>query len=58
VMEFDHREGEEKNAEISRLVNFSIKRIEEEISKCDLVCSNCHRERTFQRKVATEFDSP
>lgn len=23
-----------------------------EVEKCDVVCANCHRERTFQRKVA------
>ncbi len=23
-----------------------------EVSKCDIVCANCHRERTFRRRVA------
>ncbi len=22
----------------------------EEVAKCDIVCANCHRERTFQRR--------
>ena len=25
---------------------YSLKRLEEEIAKCDVVCSNCHRIRT------------
>ena len=51
VMDFDHREGNVKIADITRLSNrgFSIEKILEEIKKCDLVCSNCHRERTHKR---------
>lgn len=52
VLEFDHLEPK-KNAScsVSRLVRFgsSIKRIEEEIAKCELVCANCHRLRTISR---------
>jgi hypothetical protein len=41
---FHHRESSEKDIEISRAVNqgWSIKRILEEIDKCDVVCHNCH----------------
>lgn len=51
VMEYDHVRGE-KFCQISDMVNgtYSLARIEEEIDKCDLVCANCHRERTFSRK--------
>jgi hypothetical protein len=52
VMDFDHRDGKEKIASISfltfrKLVNFD--KIKEEIAKCDLVCANCHRDRTYKR---------
>lgn len=52
VMDFDHRNGHEKTASISflafrKLANFD--KIRDEIAKCDLVCSNCHRERTYKR---------
>jgi hypothetical protein len=51
VMDFDHREGEEKTAEVAMLVNMlSLERLLREIAKCDLVCANCHRVRTYQRE--------
>lgn len=51
VMDFDHRPGEVKLFAISKMRNQgqSKEKIVAEIAKCDLVCSNCHRERTFQR---------
>lgn len=49
VLEFDHRRNKEHN--ISDLVRSraSIARIEEEISKCDVRCANCHRRQTAKR---------
>lgn len=51
VMDFDHRPSEEKEANISELLGraVSLHRLKKEINKCDLVCSNCHRIRTFRR---------
>lgn len=50
VMDFDHREGEEKLYEIAAIAySTSTNKIIEEINKCDLVCSNCHRKRTHSR---------
>lgn len=52
VMDFDHREGIEKLGNIAHLVNqnfWSYEKLLNEISKCDIVCANCHRIRTFQR---------
>lgn len=49
-MQFDHVPGRGiKTAEVSSLVNCSLSRIEEEIAKCDLVCANCHANRTYYR---------
>lgn len=51
VMDFDHVLGE-KVANISKLRGSKKWRLlVEELSKCELVCSNCHRERTHQRHV-------
>lgn len=45
VLEFDHREN--KLEAISTLMqDSSIKRIQEEIDKCDIRCANCHRRKT------------
>lgn len=50
VMDFDHL-GDKKFL-VSRLVAYgSVDLIDKEVSKCDLVCSNCHRERTHQRSL-------
>lgn len=48
VMDFDHVRGE-KVRKVSGLTNGSTAVILAEIAKCDVVCANCHRERTFQR---------
>ena len=53
VMDFDHREGETKKGAISALftgTRWSVPKLLQEIAKCDVVCANCHRERTHQRK--------
>ena len=50
VMDFDHREDEDKVQVVSKVANQgTLKQLREEIAKCDVVCSNCHRARTFQR---------
>lgn len=54
VMDFDHREGEEKIFEMNRVNYVTMRAIQQEIEKCDVVCSNCHRERTYQRIMLRE----
>lgn len=52
AMDFDHREGEQKKGAITdmmRNMRVTLKRLIEEIAKCDLVCANCHRVRTYER---------
>lgn len=52
VMEFDHREGEVKLGNVSRLflvARLAESKLLEEVNKCDIVCSNCHRMRTYRR---------
>lgn len=50
VMDFDHVRGE-KGGNISHMVArlHAKQKILDEIEKCELVCSNCHRGRTFKR---------
>ncbi len=49
VMEWDHLPGTIKKLVLSdtRRAAHAKKRILEELEKCELVCANCHRERTF-----------
>jgi hypothetical protein len=51
VMEFDHRDSAVKVADVATLARRSQPSIAfDEISKCDLVCANCHRIRTIYRR--------
>ncbi len=50
AMDFDHREGELKEFNVARMYTLgSLKRVLCEMAKCDIVCSNCHRVRTYNR---------
>lgn len=50
VMDFDHKKGERKINDVAYMVtrNWSLQKIKEEIIKCDVVCANCHRIRTYK----------
>jgi hypothetical protein len=49
VMDFDHLK--DKLKDISELVGggYGLEKIKAEIAKCEIVCANCHRIRTFTR---------
>ena len=51
IMDFDHLNPNSKINNISTLVanKTKLEVILNEINKCDLVCANCHRERTHRR---------
>lgn len=50
VMDFDHARGKKKFLlSLASSKMYSVAAIDAEISKCDIVCSNCHRERTHSR---------
>lgn len=51
VMQFDHLGNEEKLFNVSGgKSRYSLEKIKEEIAKCDVVCANCHAERTHKRR--------
>src|ERR1035437_547863 len=50
IYDFDHRPGVDKVANVSRLFLANMNVLIAEIAKCDVVCANCHRIRTFTRK--------
>lgn len=49
VLEFDHVRGE-KRENVGILINrgYPLSTIIKEISKCEVVCANCHKRRTFR----------
>src|ERR1043165_3544980 len=51
VMDLDHREGVIKEFSLHAVNGVTKKAILREIAKCDVVCANCHRERTHQRRI-------
>lgn len=57
VMEFDHVRGA-KTEEISEAVGngWCWERLQTEIDKCELVCSNCHRARTYERRTLAQTE--
>lgn len=51
VMDFDHLK--DKKCNVSKLIaDGKVRAAFKEIEKCELVCSNCHRERTHKRFVS------
>jgi hypothetical protein len=51
-MDFDHRAGTKKAYNLGSMFahHYSRELIQTELDKCDLVCSNCHRIRTQNRR--------
>lgn len=50
ALDFDHRRGEPKVKDVSKLLTNSMEKLLAEIAKCDVVCANCHRIRTSLRQ--------
>ena len=52
VMQFDHRDSSQKNYTVTRMIGRAGRqKIVEEAAKCDIVCANCHRKRTYRRRT-------
>jgi transcription elongation factor Elf1 len=41
-LDFHHRDPKEKHKKISLMLDYTKKRILEEVKKCDVLCKNCH----------------
>jgi 5-methylcytosine-specific restriction endonuclease McrA len=50
VMDFDHLRDKEYQVSLMVGQGYDIPAIQKEIAKCEIVCSNCHRIRTFTRE--------
>jgi len=52
VLEFDHLRDKTHNISEMCRSTYSIEAIQQEIDKCEIVCANCHRIRTHNRRLA------
>lgn len=51
VMDFDHLR--DKEAQISQVIGrWSLERLKKEITKCEIRCANCHRIKTYERRMS------
>lgn len=55
VLDFDHLYDKSFNLANFKTHTNSLERVKEEIAKCDVVCSNCHRVRTHKRRNGEEI---
>jgi hypothetical protein len=55
VLDFDHLPGFEKSLNLAAAGSqgWSVARIDLEMAKCEIVCANCHRIRTHERRGVT-----
>lgn len=53
VMDFDHVLSGSKKGSVNRLVGERVGwlTLKQEIEKCEIVCANCHRIRTYHRRL-------
>lgn len=51
-LDFHHLDPNKKEASISRLIN-STKKLQQEIEKCIVLCSNCHRKLHWEEKYSS-----
>lgn len=51
-LEFHHRDSADKDSEVSLMVRstISVEKLMDEINKCDVLCSNCHKKHHYKEK--------
>lgn len=52
VLDFDHKDRESKEFDVGYGISkgYSIEKIKKEIDKCQVLCANCHRIKTWDEK--------
>ena len=56
LFDFDHREPRHKSFTLSMVRTQSDAAIIVEAAKCDVVCANCHRHRTYKQRKGEHID--
>jgi len=59
TLEFHHKNNSKKDKNVCKMVcdGMSIKRILNEIKKCQILCSNCHKKKHYKIRLIT-FKNP
>lgn len=57
IMQFDHVRGAKRAGIRQLMVNGNTRQLQEELLKCELVCANCHADRTYKRIMARQQKS-
>lgn len=58
ILEFDHRPEHDKIDVVYRVLrNYGPEAAWEEVKKCDVVCSNCHKVRSYMREHSDDIIS-
>jgi len=57
-MDFDHRDPSTKSFGLTkgRVMLMATAKVPAEVAKCDVVCANCHRMRTFVRRESARTE--
>jgi hypothetical protein len=56
ALDFDHRPGTRKVRDIKSGQQLGWDALQDEVAKCDVVCANCHRIRTFRRREVVSHE--
>ena len=55
ILDFHHRENKEFDISKAASKGYSLEKIKKEIRKCDILCSNCHRDLHYQKIMREEL---
>jgi transposase len=58
IMEFDHLRDKEFNLSGFHVKTIKLENVIKEVEKCEIVCSNCHKNRTYSRSFKNGSNSP
>ncbi len=59
AMDFDHIDPNTKSKNVAHLATYSFEQIDKEIAKCQILCANCHRIKTWKnRQQIGPIDTP
>ncbi len=50
ALDFDHLPGQVKHRGLARMLTVTRSTLLAEVAKCEIVCANCHRIRTWKRR--------